>query len=185
MRGILSSLAAVLSLLMVSTSVSASACDLSCWLRQTHSDCHTVGPAAASKDDMPMPAGADMDSGPAESSMAPDSTVSATPAHSMPMAPQQEMAAERFVHGTRPDMRTSAMPEHSRSVSSCTHETCSQISASASPPGADHAQLDSLHWMAVSISSPVNLLTGFHWIHLGTPPPTLLSADRLITALRI
>src|ERR1700740_2932262 len=42
MRRVGSSLAALLlSLLTVSASVSASACDLSCWLNQAHSDCHT------------------------------------------------------------------------------------------------------------------------------------------------
>ena len=91
----------------------------------------------------------------------------------------------RFEQATKPATRTDTMHDHSKGMSSCTHETCSQLSTSASPPGADHSQPNSLHRLAVSISSPVNLLVSFHWVRLGTPPPKLLTADRLITTLRI
>src|ERR1700751_1370767 len=36
-------LAALLSLLMVSAPIATSNCELSCWLRATHSGCHAVG----------------------------------------------------------------------------------------------------------------------------------------------
>jgi hypothetical protein len=185
MRGITSSLAGLLSLLLVSTPVSAWACDLSCSSHQAHSDCHTS--ATTSKDDaaMSMPPGMDMGSDHSESSMGPDTAMSAVPGHSMSMSPQQEMATQRFEEATRPEMKTRAMHDHSKSVSSCTHETCSQVSASASPPGADHPQPNFLHRVAISISSPANLWITFHWIRPGTLPPELLTVDRLVTTLRI
>jgi hypothetical protein len=47
MRRVTSSLGALLSLLVVATSVSAWTCDLTWGPRQAHSDCHIVGSAAA------------------------------------------------------------------------------------------------------------------------------------------
>jgi hypothetical protein len=46
MRSITGLLAAFLSLLLISSSASASACDFSCWLRQTGNDCHATGTEA-------------------------------------------------------------------------------------------------------------------------------------------
>ena len=185
MRSMATSVAALLSLLLISAPVSAWACDLSCSSHQAHSDCHAS--ATTSKDDiaMSMPPGMDMGSDQSESSMGPDMTMGPVPGHSMSMSPQQEMATRRFEQAAKPATRTHTMHDHSKGMSSCTHETCSQLSTSASPPGADHSQPSSLHWLAVSISSPVNLLVSFHWVQLGTPPPKLLTADRLITTLRI
>ena len=185
MRRVASSLAAILSLLLISSPVSAWACDVSCSSHQAHSDCHAS--ATTSKDDtaMSMPPGMDMGSDQSESPTGSDTVMGAVPGHSMSMSPQQEMATRRFEQATKPATRTGTMHDHSKGMSSCTHETCSQLSTSASPPGADHSQPNSLHWLAVSISSPVNLLVSFHWVQLGTPPPKLLSADRLITTLRI
>src|ERR1017187_2050718 len=101
MRGVTSALAALLALLIVSTSVSASACDLSCWLRQTHSDCHAVNSAIAGKDDtaMSMPpgmdTGMDMGSDHNESTTGPAMTATRL-GHSMLMFPQMGMATDRF-----------------------------------------------------------------------------------------
>jgi len=185
MRRIASSLAGLLSFLLISAPVSAWACDLSCSSHQTRSDCHSS--TTASKDDtaMSMPPGMDMGSDQTESPMGPDTIMSATPGHSMPMSPQQEMTTRRLEQVSKLEMRTGAMHDHSKSVSSCTHETCSQVSASASPPGADHSQPNSLHGIASSISSPVNLWTDFYWVRLGNSPPKLLPANRLVTTLRI
>jgi hypothetical protein len=185
MRWVTGSLAALLSLLLVSAPVSAWACDVSCSSHQAHSDCHAS--ATTSKDDaaMSMPPGMDMGSDQSESPTGSDTVISAVPGHSMSMSPQQEMATRRFEQATKPATRIDTLHDHSKGMSSCTHETCSQLSTSASPPGADHSQPSSLHWLAVSISSPVNLLVSSHWVRLGTPPPKLLTADRLITTLRI
>ena len=67
----------------------------------------------------------------------------------------------------------------------CMHEPCSLISTPASPPQADHSQLNSLHWIAISISSPVNLWIGFHWIRVGASPPKLPATPLHVTTLRI
>jgi hypothetical protein len=185
MRGIETSLTALLSILLVSAPVSAWACDFSCSSHQVRSDCHT--PTTTSKDDtaMSMPPGMDMGSDQSEGSMGPNTVVNAMSGHSMSMSPQQEMVNQRFEQTSAPEMKTGATQDHSKSVSSCTHETCSQVSTSASPPRADHSQPNSLHRVGISISSPANLWISFHWIGPGTPPPQLLTADRLVTILRI
>lgn len=185
MRSITTSLAALLSLLLVSAPVSAWACDVSCSSHQAQSDCHSS--ATASKDDtaMSMPPGMDMGPDQGESPMGTDTAMGATPSHSMSMSPQQEMVTRRFEQATKPVTRTDTLHDHSKGISSCTHESCSQLSTSASPPHADHSQPNSLHWLAVSISSPVNLLVSFHWVRLGISPPKLLTSDRLVTTLRI
>jgi hypothetical protein len=181
------SFVALLSLLVISTSVSASACDLSCWLHQIHSDCHHGSSAANSKDDMAMSMPPDMDMGSdhSGSSMGPDTVVSATPAPSMSMSPQIEMAAERFDHATKPDMRASAMHDPSKSMSSCAHETCTQIWTSASPSPGDHSQPGSLHRIAINISTPVTVPVAFYCVRVGYPPPRILASERLVTTLRI
>lgn len=181
------SLAALLSLLIVSTPVSAWACDLSCSFQQVHSDCHDANSVTTSKDNRAMTMSPDMDMGPdqSEGTVGSDAGMNAKPGHSMSMSPRLEMATKRHEHVMTPEMGTSAVHDHSKSVSSCTHDTCSQVSASASPPGAVHSQPNSLHRMAASIWSPVNLLVDFHWVRLGAPPPKLLTADHLITTLRI
>jgi hypothetical protein len=185
MRWATGSLAALLSLLLVSAPVSTWACDVSCSSHQAHSDCHAS--ATTSKDDsaMSMPPGMDMGSDQSESPVGSDTVMGAVPGHSMSMSPQQEMVTTRFEEATKPATRSGTIHDHSKGMSSCTHETCSQLSTSASPPGADHSQPNSRHWLAVSISSPVNPLVSFLWVQLRTPPPKLLTADRLITTLRI
>ena len=185
MRRVASSLAGLLSLLLISSPVSAWACDVSCSSHQAHSDCHASATAAKDDTAMSMPAGMDMGSDQSESPTGSDTVMGATRGHSMSMSPQQEMATRRFEGATKPATRTGTMHDHSKGMSSCTHATCSQILTSASPPGADHSQPNSLHRLAVSFSSPVNLLVSIHWVRLGTPPPKLLTADRLITTLRL
>lgn len=162
MRRITSSLAALLSLLVVSTWVSASACDLSCWLRQAHSDCH-IASSATSDTAMSMPAemdmgSMDMGSDPSASTTGTGVSLTGVPVHPMSTSPQAE---------------------------TCAHETCSQVLASASSPSADHSRHNSLSWIAIDIAIPVNLLTGFHPIRPGTPPPKTLAIDPLVTSLRI
>jgi hypothetical protein len=175
------SLVALLSILMVSASVSASACDLSCWLRQIHSDCHGVSSAATSQDNTVMAMTEDMDM----SSMDPDMAMSATSDQSMVMSPQHEMVMQPFEHATKPESGTGATRDHSKGMSSCTHEACNQFSISLSPPGGDHSPPISSTWLAVTISNPVNLGIGLPWLRLEVSPPKLLTADRLITTLRI
>ena len=185
MRGIKTSLTALLSLLLVSAPVSAWACDFSCSSREALSNCHTSATTSSDDTDMSMPPGMSMGSDHTEGSMEPDTVMNAMPGPSMSMSPQQEMVTQRFEQVTGPEMNTGATHDHSKSVSSCTRETCSQVSASASPPGADHSQPNSLHQIAILISSPANLWISFHWIQPGIHLPKLLAADRLVIALRI
>ncbi len=187
MRCVISSLvAAILSLLMVLTSVSASACDLSCGLHQAHSDCLTVSSVTSGKNtSMSMPSDMDMGSDHSSSMTGSDTSMNLMPGHSMSMPPAMEGVTERLEPVTKPEMSTSAMPDHSKGIPSCTHEPCSQTSISMSPPAGDHCRPNFLQWVAVSISSPTNLWIGVHWIGPGTPPPKILVANRLVTTLRI
>jgi hypothetical protein len=174
-----SSLAALLSLLLVSAPVSAWACDLSCTSHQAHSDCHSsVTTSNADK-------GMDMGSDHSESSMGPDAFMIAAPGHSMSMSPHQDLTTQRFELATNTGMRTGATHDHSMSVSSCTHETCSQVSTAASPPRADLSQPSHQLWMAIRVVSSDNLHITFHRIRLETPPSKMLAPDRLTTTLRI
>jgi hypothetical protein len=213
MRRVGSSLAALLlSLLMVSTSVAASACDLSCWLNQAHSDCHTeakdgaamsmssdmnmrsgerehvAGPqigADSTSDSTPMPS--DMDMGPdnSENMAGADTNLNARPGRPMAMPAQLEGVTETSVRAAKGETGARAMLNHSGTLSPCMHEPCSQTSMSVSPPTGDHSQTSSLHLVPTAISSPFNIWTTFHWIRPGTPPPKILAVDHLTTTLRI
>jgi hypothetical protein len=208
MRRITNSLAVLLSLLTVASSVSASSCDLTCWLRRAHSDCHRLGSAATVKKTA-MSGDMDMGSGHGESMTAPDTNMSPMPSHSMSsgiglgrsqsmsapqerlnarpdramsMSPQMEMVPERFVSATQRETRRA---DHRKALSPCTHELCSQVSASTSPPSGSQSQYNSLHSTATISLSPLNLGTSFRWIKLGIAPPELLATDCLTTILRI
>ena len=165
MRRVITSLATILSLLLVLTSVSASVCDLSCWLHQAHSGCPTVSSGISGKNTaMSMPSDIDMSPDRSSSMTASDASINVMPDHSMSVSPEMEGVTERFDTLTKPEMRTSTVPDHSKGISSCTHEPCSQISISVSPPVGDHRQRSFLHRVVVSISNPMNLLNGFQWI---------------------
>lgn len=188
MRRVASSLAALVSLLMVSASVSASACDLSCWLHQGHSDCHNPSSAATSKDaDMSGMDMGGMDMGPnrTESLRATNAGLSAASGHSMTMSPQMGVATERFEQASEPETGRSPIPNNSETGSSCTQGACSQISASASPPGTSHSQPSSSYWTRVSVSGPVNHWVGFHRTLPRTTLPKTLAPAILATILRI
>ena len=178
------SLAALLSLLMFSSSVSASACDLSCWLRQARPDCHGGDPGATKQADMSM--SSDMDMGPehGHSAMATNITTHVAPRQVISMSPQAEIVTHRIMRAAEPGMRTEDMPDHSRSISSCTHETCSQIWASVPPPSTNHAQRNFLHYMQIRISSPLSLQTNSRSIRFASLPEFAL-LERLVTILRI
>jgi hypothetical protein len=219
MRGaISSSLSLLLSLLIFSNVVSASACDLACWLGRAHSDCHDGGSATAREadmsmspsmlmhvnrdetkrtdgtpgrtitdpeDSMAMPADMDMGSDGDDSTVGTDAATNATPSTSMFMSKQLDMMTEPLVREQKPVMEESAVPGHSRTVSSCTHETCSQISASTSPPKAQYSDHDALCSVAGSASSLLNVRTDFHWIRPGTPPAENAPVDHLAAILRV
>jgi hypothetical protein len=139
----------------------ASACDLSCTLTRLHSGCQTQStssPKELSADSMPadMPMGENMGTTQGQDSRSGDSDVS----------------------------HNAAMGHWNSKL--CVHEPCSQISAPAFPPQVDPSRLNSLHSIAISISTPVSLSTDFHWISIGPSPPKLLATTPLrATTLRI
>jgi hypothetical protein len=170
-RTLTGSMAVVLSLLMVLTTASAPACDLSCRLSQAHYGCHSAAPTQGNQEiTAPMPPGMDMGS--------------------MSMgASRTDMPSEmRAGSGTRSG--GSGMAHHlhpqsgTRTTSSCAHEVCSQISAPSSSLSTDQAPLTSLHFAIIKLSNPPNLWMGSHQaIAANAPQP--LTVDRLITTLRI
>jgi hypothetical protein len=186
-RSIASPLAAVLSILMVSAPAFASSCDLSCWLRQTHSDCHAVVGATPDKD---AAMSSRMDMGPENGDgMAMDLgsgvSMNGMPGHSMSMSPQTKATAWRSRHAMKPEIPADPMPENSKALPLCAHGTCSQISASTSPPGGEHSQPDSVPWAAAAVSNPATFWTGFPEREPGTPLPEVRAGNRLLITLRI
>ena len=189
MRKIATSLPVLLSVLLVCTPLSASACDLSCWLHQTASDCHSASSATeadqrmmSASSAMDMSSEAETSSHVTQSHAGPDHSVNASTHHSM--STQMDMG-----RGSRKIMQksgesSSAMFDHSKTLSPCSHETCSQASASASPPRARGDQPAYLHCAAIDGWSPANLFTSSPRLAPGTSPPILLAVD-LLTTLRI
>ena len=191
MQRITSCMAALISLLFVFTSISASACDLSCSLRQGQDKCHSrvsmsgeeTGAAMAST--MPMPMG--MRSDQMQDMMAPAEIGTGhpwTPNRLTPMSSQSEIAVERLIELSKPRMSSTALPDRSRDLSSCAHETCSQIWASASPPGAGHLQFYFVHHAPVPFSVAPILWMHSDCIKTGSPPAEL-HEEPLATNLRI
>jgi hypothetical protein len=207
MAGVKSSLAMLLSLLTVATSLSASTCDLACWLRPAHSNCHGVGSGAAVKE-MAMSGGMYMGSGQPRGAAGRHTSVhslrrhcmssemgvqgdhsesmtrlhvNATPGHSMSMSPQVEIAAEPFAPVRKPETNMA----NPTTVLPCADEPCSNTSVGASPPSIKSSYAPSAHWTAIGIVSLVNLGTDLHRTSLGTPLPKLLAADSLSAILRI
>lgn len=188
-------MAALLSLLIVSTPMSAAACDLSCWLRSSHSACDTIGSAT---DDQKTPrsahSGMEMTSPVDKGSMnmACERTERGArlsqrinkvrSVHSM--HPQVALATKRLPHNTKPKLRSAALHSDSAAFASCQHEACSQTLISASPPGAGRCQPNSSDSVATPISIRITLGTAFHLVQPQISPPKALPDD-FATILRI
>jgi hypothetical protein len=183
MRPIARSPAVWLSLLMFLSSVSTAACDLHCWLYQTRSDCHTVSVSTTGKDTaMPMP-GMDMSSpqpmtGPGVEIRSTSDDSTGTPSDMSVGLAHSQGVMER-------DARTNSVRRNAKTLSSCSQELCSQISASASPPSGDRSQLRPQHWIATDISSPPNPWMRLHWVRAEAPSPEIVVVVRLTATLRI
>ncbi len=195
MRKVMSFLRALVSVLMVSTSLSASACDLSCWLHQAPSDCHSGSSATATEGGqqmtsassaMDMSSKAGMSSPATQSNAGADYRVNGSAHHSM--AAQMNIVRSPVGAIRKSDTSSSATFGHSfdptNGVSLCSHETCSQASTSVSPPWSSRAQPAYLHGVAFRVSIPPNLLTSPHRIAPAAPPPINLAVD-ILAALRI
>jgi hypothetical protein len=105
--------ALLLSLLMGSASVSASACDLSCSLRQAHSFCDTAKMVSPNNDGASMSMSSDMDmhSGKSELMTEPNMDADA-PSHTMSMPSGMDMG---------PDRSNSMVDSETNLISSLTH----------------------------------------------------------------
>lgn len=186
MRRISSSLAALLSLLLILTSASASVCDLPCSFHQMHPGCQpTNHRQLTNARRCPFPHGMNMGSDKSESMQGPDVGIDTIADPSNSMSSRMEMAGERFERAAKPETSTNFALDHSTTVSSCVQEPCSQLSASLSPPTGDRSQFRSLYWIAISILSPLNCYIRLHRIRLETPPPIIRAADCLTTTLRV
>ena len=184
MRRITSSLAVLLSLLLLSTS--ASVCDLSCSFHQMLPGCQTAKSATDDKQtSISMPSGMDMGSDNSENMTEPDRDKVAASDHPPSMSSRMEMTAEHLEQAAEPQMGTRALPDHSKNLLSCIHGPCRQISASITLSKSDRSQPKCLNWIAISILSALNFDIGFHRIRLQTPSSEMLAPDRLTTTLRI
>ena len=120
MRSTTSSLATLLSVLMVSTSASASVCDLTCWLHQAHSDCHGVSSVTKSEEGTAVSMSSDMDMSSEESEpmiTAPRTEADAMTDDSMSMPPDTDMGPDHSESMGRPVTMRNAILRHPMAMS--------------------------------------------------------------------
>ena len=146
MRTVARLLPILFSLLLAFAPLSASACDLSCWLERNAPDCHQLGPAAenahgamSGASDMDMSSEAENGATNAKTSAAPDHAANAVVHHSM--STQMNMRRGSLQAMQKSDASSSARFDDSNTLSPCVHGTCAQAATSSSPPSAGHAQL--------------------------------------------
>jgi len=185
MRRFITLFAAVtLPLFMISTSIAASVCDLSCWFRQAQSGCHTPSsPTAGSEMAMSMPADMDMGLDQSDSMAGPDPVVT-TMSHSMSMPSQMQLFTGRSVRATNNETSGTSMPDHSKGTL-CIHQICAQVGTSRASSDPGRFQSISLHSIAINATSPRNSRIHFPWLGSGSPPPKTLTVGRLTATLRI
>jgi hypothetical protein len=189
MRTVARLLPILFSLLLTFAPLSASACDLSCWLERNAPDCHQLGPAAenahgamSGASDMDMSSGAETWATNPQTSAGPDHAVNAVVHHSMPT--QMDMHRGSLQIMQKSDASSSARFDDSNTLSPCGHGTCAQAATSSSPPSDGHAQLADLQFVAVhALNFAKPLATGTRAALEASPPVSLL-VDLLLT-LRI
>lgn len=187
MRPVARLLPILFSLLLTFAPLSASACDLSCWLERNTPDCHQLGPAAenahgamSGASDMDMSSGAETWATNPQTSAGPDHAVNAVVHHSMSTQMNMLRGSVQIVQKSD----GSAGLDRSNTLSPCGHGTCAQAVTSSSPPSAGHAQLADLQFMAVrGLNFAKPLTTGTRAAPETSPPASLL-LDLLLT-LRI
>ena len=187
MRMVARLLPILFSLLLAFAPLSASACDLSCWLERNAPDCHQLGPAAenahgamSGASDMDMSSEVENGATNAKTSAAPDHAVNAGVHHSMSTQMDMHRGSLQIVQKSD----GSAGLDHSNTLSPCGHGTCAQAATSSSPPSAGHAQPADLQFVAVhALNLAKPLATGTRAAPETSPPVSLL-LDILLT-LRI
>jgi len=175
------------SVLLTFAPLSASACDLSCWLERNAPDCHSLGSAAenahgamSEASDMDMSSGADARVAHAHNIAPLDHALNAVACHSMPTQMDMHRDSRQMVQKSD----GSARLDHSNALSPCGHGTCTQAAMSSSPPSAGHAQLAHLRFVAVHALNLAKPLTTSSQAALETSPPVSLRLNILLT-LRI
>lgn len=189
MRMVAKLLPMLLSLLLTSAPLSASACDISCWLQRNAPDCHWLGSAGENSQgtmsdasDMDMSSGAHTRLSDAPSIAVPDHAVSTTTHHSM--SAQMDMRRGSIPIMQKSDASSSARFDHPSTLSPCGHGTCAQATTSSSPPSAGHAQSAHLQFVAVYAPNPAGLWTASSQAAPETSPPESRLLD-LLPTLRI
>jgi hypothetical protein len=167
-----SPLATLLSLLLAATSVSASACDLSCWFHLADSDCHIVGSSPTRKvgPANSKPSAMEMTSHHCGRSIG-NHTINGAPGRSASSAIAMRM------HGAGSD--------GSRTISSCTQEECRKPSASTSPAQRNLSQTDSSPAEEIGSLNLFSFTVNSQEKRLERPPSGIPALDRLTTSLRI
>jgi hypothetical protein len=189
MRRVARLLPTLLSVLLTFAPLSASACDLSCWLQRNAPDCHWLGSTAenahgtmSGASDMDMSSRAETGATHAQTSAVPDHAVSATTHHSM--SPQMDTRRGALQLIQKSDASSIARFDDSNTLSPCGHGTCAQAATSSSPPRASHARPANLQFVAAGALNPAKPLTTTRQAPPETSLPASLLAD-LLPALRI
>jgi hypothetical protein len=189
MRTVARLLPILFSLLLTFAPLSASACDLSCWLERNAPDCHSLGSAAenahgamSGASDMDMSSGADTRLANAHDIAASDHAVNAVVHHSMPT--QMNMRRGSLQAMQKSDASSSARFDDSNTLSPCVHGTCAQSATSSSPPSAGHAQLAHLQFVAFHALNLAKPWTTSTRAAPETSPPVSVLFD-LLPTLRI
>ena len=203
MRWVTGALACVLSLLIVSTSASASICDLSCWLHQVDSDCHaTAFSPAGQAMTSPMPSGMHMDAPADATPMTMDSDNTSGmdmaaegneglpalrfephPAHLM--STHIDLAIGHLKSTARSGQNSKSERHHSASLSCCANGNCARSTVSAPPPDSGQSQPSCLHFVAISISGPAYFWTTSQKISSATLPREDFPVRIQTTTLRV
>jgi hypothetical protein len=189
MHKIARAMTALLSMVMVFAPLSASACDLSCWLQQSAPDCHAAGHSKeagqsfmSASSAMDMSAEGEMSSHDPQENAAADYAMNAAAHHWM--TPQMDLVRTSLEAIRTSGVRSSSGFDHSRNLSLCSHESCSQTSASASPPRVSGYQPACLYALDIARGNPAYFLTNPHRAAPRTSPPIIVAAN-LLTTLRI
>jgi hypothetical protein len=152
--------ATLLSLVTALASTSASACDLSCWLHERHADCRPSTSTAAPMDHTAMSTSSEMDMG----------------------SGQTQGTSE---HAGASQTGTNGGPLLSRGIASCGDEMCPQISVSTAPPNGRRFQSDPLQPIETAAFKALNRSIILDHSRVESPPPKIIAAVPLVTALRI
>jgi hypothetical protein len=170
-----SPLATLLSVILATTSISASACDLSCWLHPADSDCHIAGSYASLKSRTveSRPSVPEMKSHHCGRSIG----THAGGTHAGDVARTHFASSATGMHG--------AGSEGSRTFSSCAQEECRKPSASTSPPRRNSSQTDPSPAEEIGILNLFSFPVSSQQTRLERPPSGIPAPDRLTTSLRI